>query len=159
MDIQTLRQTHPDHWMRATAIRALTLDAVAAEVAAFAAQNVTPDGFITTESRQSMTVEYQYRCATMILLCQCVLRQAGGVALTMSRVSQSALGNVVANNRNGHNNIVISLNGQATITCATVSKNRACDSFLTIAIAALAWPSKLRRACDDQIKSHTCDDP
>lgn len=73
------------------------LDAVAAEVAAFAAQNVTPDGFITTESRQSMTVEYQYRCATMILLCQCVLRQAGGVALTMSRVSQSALGNVVAN--------------------------------------------------------------
>ncbi|TAG11941.1 MAG: transketolase, partial [Rhodobacterales bacterium] len=30
MDIQTLRQTHPDHWMRATAIRALTLDAVAA---------------------------------------------------------------------------------------------------------------------------------
>ncbi len=30
MDIQTLRQSHPDHWMRATAIRALTLDAVAA---------------------------------------------------------------------------------------------------------------------------------
>ncbi len=30
MDIQTLRQTNPDHWMRATAIRALTLDAVAA---------------------------------------------------------------------------------------------------------------------------------
>ena len=30
MDIQTLRATHPDHWMRATAIRALTLDAVAA---------------------------------------------------------------------------------------------------------------------------------
>jgi transketolase len=30
LDIQTLRQTHPDHWMRATAIRALTLDAVAA---------------------------------------------------------------------------------------------------------------------------------
>ena len=30
MDIQTLRQNHPDHWMRATAIRALTLDAVAA---------------------------------------------------------------------------------------------------------------------------------
>jgi transketolase len=30
LDIQTLRQTHPDHWMRATAIRALALDAVAA---------------------------------------------------------------------------------------------------------------------------------
>ncbi len=30
MDIQTLRSTHPDHWMRATAIRTLTLDAVAA---------------------------------------------------------------------------------------------------------------------------------
>jgi transketolase len=30
VDIQTLRQTHPDHWMRATAIRALALDAVAA---------------------------------------------------------------------------------------------------------------------------------
>ncbi|WP_103333384.1 transketolase [Pseudotabrizicola formosa] len=30
MDIQTLRNRHPDHWMRATAIRALTLDAVAA---------------------------------------------------------------------------------------------------------------------------------
>jgi transketolase len=30
LDIQTLRQTNPDHWMRATAIRALTLDAVAA---------------------------------------------------------------------------------------------------------------------------------
>jgi hypothetical protein len=30
LDIQTLRQKHPDHWMRATAIRALTLDAVAA---------------------------------------------------------------------------------------------------------------------------------
>ncbi|RGP37764.1 transketolase [Pseudotabrizicola alkalilacus] len=30
MDIQTLRDRHPDHWMRATAIRALTLDAVAA---------------------------------------------------------------------------------------------------------------------------------
>jgi transketolase len=30
MDIQTLRYTHPDHWMRACAIRALTLDAVAA---------------------------------------------------------------------------------------------------------------------------------
>ena len=30
MDIATLRARHPDHWMRATAIRALTLDAVAA---------------------------------------------------------------------------------------------------------------------------------
>lgn len=30
MDIQTLRQAHPDHWMRAAAIRTLTLDAVAA---------------------------------------------------------------------------------------------------------------------------------
>ena len=30
MDIQTLRTSHPDHWMRATAIRTLTLDAVAA---------------------------------------------------------------------------------------------------------------------------------
>ena len=30
MDIQTLRSSHPDHWMRAAAIRALTLDAVAA---------------------------------------------------------------------------------------------------------------------------------
>ena len=30
MDIQTLRQQNPDHWMRATAIRALALDAVAA---------------------------------------------------------------------------------------------------------------------------------
>jgi transketolase len=30
MDIQTLRQRNPDHWMRACAIRALTLDAVAA---------------------------------------------------------------------------------------------------------------------------------
>lgn len=30
MDIQTLRATNPDHWMRACAIRALTLDAVAA---------------------------------------------------------------------------------------------------------------------------------
>ncbi len=30
MDIQTLRDRHPDHWMRATAIRTLTLDAVAA---------------------------------------------------------------------------------------------------------------------------------
>ena len=30
MDMQTLRRTHPDHWMRACAIRALTLDAVAA---------------------------------------------------------------------------------------------------------------------------------
>ena len=28
MDIQTLRKTHPDHWMRAAAIRTLTLDAV-----------------------------------------------------------------------------------------------------------------------------------
>ena len=30
MDIQTLRAAHPDHWMRACAIRTLTLDAVAA---------------------------------------------------------------------------------------------------------------------------------
>jgi transketolase len=30
MDIATLRARHPDHWMRATAIRALALDAVAA---------------------------------------------------------------------------------------------------------------------------------
>ncbi|WP_417719208.1 transketolase [Salipiger sp.] len=30
MDIDALRQAHPDHWMRATAIRALALDAVAA---------------------------------------------------------------------------------------------------------------------------------
>jgi transketolase len=30
VDIQTLRESHPDHWMRAAAIRALTLDAVAA---------------------------------------------------------------------------------------------------------------------------------
>ncbi|MDB5661467.1 MAG: tkt [Cypionkella sp.] len=30
MDIQTLRTSHPDHWMRAAAIRTLTLDAVAA---------------------------------------------------------------------------------------------------------------------------------
>ncbi|WP_284325953.1 transketolase [Cypionkella aquatica] len=30
MDIQTLRTAHPDHWMRAAAIRTLTLDAVAA---------------------------------------------------------------------------------------------------------------------------------
>ncbi len=30
MDIQTLRAKHPDHWMRACAIRVLTLDAVAA---------------------------------------------------------------------------------------------------------------------------------
>ena len=30
MDIQTLRTSQPDHWMRAAAIRALTLDAVAA---------------------------------------------------------------------------------------------------------------------------------
>ncbi len=30
MDIQTLRQSHPDHWMRAAAIRTLTLDTVAA---------------------------------------------------------------------------------------------------------------------------------
>jgi len=30
MDIATLRQRHPDHWMRAAAIRTLTLDAVAA---------------------------------------------------------------------------------------------------------------------------------
>ena len=30
MDISTLRSRNPDHWMRATAIRALTLDAVAA---------------------------------------------------------------------------------------------------------------------------------
>ncbi|MFZ5961569.1 transketolase [Thalassococcus sp. BH17M4-6] len=30
MDIDALRQAHPDHWMRAAAIRALTLDAVAA---------------------------------------------------------------------------------------------------------------------------------
>ena len=30
MDIETLRRGHPDHWMRACAIRALTLDAVAA---------------------------------------------------------------------------------------------------------------------------------
>ena len=30
MDIETLRREHPDHWMRAGAIRALTLDAVAA---------------------------------------------------------------------------------------------------------------------------------
>ncbi|MEY4697433.1 MAG: transketolase, partial [Pseudomonadota bacterium] len=30
MDIQTLRARHPDHWKRATAIRTLTLDAVAA---------------------------------------------------------------------------------------------------------------------------------
>ena len=29
MDIETLRRDHPDHWMRAAAIRALTLDAVA----------------------------------------------------------------------------------------------------------------------------------
>ncbi|MCT4553606.1 MAG: transketolase [Pelagimonas sp.] len=29
MDIQELRNSHPDHWMRATAIRALALDAVA----------------------------------------------------------------------------------------------------------------------------------
>ncbi len=30
MDLQTLRSSHPDHWMRAAAIRTLTLDAVAA---------------------------------------------------------------------------------------------------------------------------------
>ena len=30
MDIQELRTRNPDHWMRATAIRALALDAVAA---------------------------------------------------------------------------------------------------------------------------------
>lgn len=30
MDIQSLRKSHPDHWMRAAAIRTLTLDAVAA---------------------------------------------------------------------------------------------------------------------------------
>jgi len=30
LDIQTLRDSHPDHWMKAAAIRALTLDAVAA---------------------------------------------------------------------------------------------------------------------------------
>ncbi len=30
MDIETLRKTHPDHWARATAIRVLALDAVAA---------------------------------------------------------------------------------------------------------------------------------
>lgn len=30
MDIQTLRKDHPDHWMRAAAIRTLTLDAIAA---------------------------------------------------------------------------------------------------------------------------------
>ena len=30
LDIQTLRTAHPDHWMRAAAIRTLTLDAVAA---------------------------------------------------------------------------------------------------------------------------------
>ena len=30
MDITALREAHPDHWMRAAAIRALTLDAVAA---------------------------------------------------------------------------------------------------------------------------------
>jgi transketolase len=30
LDIETLRKTHPNHWMRACAIRALTLDAVAA---------------------------------------------------------------------------------------------------------------------------------
>jgi hypothetical protein len=30
MDISTLRSRHPDHWMRACAIRTLTLDAVAA---------------------------------------------------------------------------------------------------------------------------------
>ena len=30
MDIQTLRDRHPEHWMRATAIRTLALDAVAA---------------------------------------------------------------------------------------------------------------------------------
>ncbi|WP_281981961.1 transketolase [Thalassorhabdomicrobium marinisediminis] len=30
MDIETLRKDHPDHWMRAAAIRTLTLDAVAA---------------------------------------------------------------------------------------------------------------------------------
>ncbi|MEJ2017258.1 MAG: transketolase [Maritimibacter sp.] len=30
MDIETLREQHPEHWLRATAIRTLTLDAVAA---------------------------------------------------------------------------------------------------------------------------------
>ena len=30
LDIATLRSTHPDHWMKAAAIRTLTLDAVAA---------------------------------------------------------------------------------------------------------------------------------
>jgi transketolase len=30
LDIQTLCTAHPDHWVRAAAIRALTLDAVAA---------------------------------------------------------------------------------------------------------------------------------
>jgi transketolase len=30
LDLQTLRSSHPDHWMRAAAIRTLTLDAVAA---------------------------------------------------------------------------------------------------------------------------------
>jgi len=30
LDIQALRDSHPDHWMKAAAIRALTLDAVAA---------------------------------------------------------------------------------------------------------------------------------
>ena len=30
MDIDTLRARHPEHWMRACAIRTLTLDAVAA---------------------------------------------------------------------------------------------------------------------------------
>ena len=30
MDIQELRKNHPDHWSKAAAIRALTLDAIAA---------------------------------------------------------------------------------------------------------------------------------
>ena len=30
MDIQTLRAAHPEHWEKSTAIRVLTLDAVAA---------------------------------------------------------------------------------------------------------------------------------
>lgn len=30
MDLTALRTAHPDHWSKATAIRALTLDAVAA---------------------------------------------------------------------------------------------------------------------------------
>lgn len=42
---------------------------------------VMPDGFITCESREGMTVAYHARCMVVLLLAQCYLRRAGAQVL------------------------------------------------------------------------------